>query len=101
MVSERVAFLKTGWALLMIVATMSSYFDLESQVFTERDSQPCHRAALFQIAWDEPQFQNRCIEDSKFLRQSWQKYPFGHPLRCRRSFHQSLFWKRSQVKIFS
>ena len=49
----------------------------------------------FQISLATGHSQKRWCAVFKFLRHSWQKYSFGHPLTCRRAAVQILFCSRS------
>lgn len=91
-------FLCSGLSLLIICTMMSSHLVLSFHADGWSEAQPFRADECVHTANALVHCENKCTVDSRFRRQSWQKHPFGHPLLCRRSLHQSLFLMSSQVK---
>lgn len=73
---------------LLMVETISEVFLAAAQTPGRSALYPFQRAAWFQIDTDMAQVQNKRTDDSRFLMQRWQKYPFSQPPCCNLSLPQ-------------
>lgn len=72
-----------GSAWLVKVVVICVVVLVVAQISCRSALQPFQRVAWFQIDTDMAHVQNKWNDDSRFLVQRWQKYPFSQPRRCR------------------
>ena len=99
--SDLMPFLNSGLDRPTNHNTRSAAVVLPSSGCILRASQSCHADRLFQSEAVNGHVQKTCSAVSRLRTQNWQKYEFGHPLRCKRSLHHNLFSIINQQKTFS